>query len=800
MKHIDLRFALCLFAATAPWIAPRSVAAEPQSHTYVGVARSEDGLVFHAAGEVLLRDAISPVLVRMDHGELLAVCKQIDGAGGEKLIATRSKDGGRTWLPVRPVQVEGLPATATISSLSLVAMPGGLVRMYFAVEKAADRAQRRAMILSAVTRDGADFTMDRLARTVCERMSSVRLTAIRDGHSIVLLTAGHGGGASPAIRAASRVLVSSDGRRFRTVKRPSTVSGIGSIVQIGRQRWRMYIAESGEVRCCVSDDLVQWRDEPGVCLQGAADAAVSMLDDGTFVMLYNIVASESSTALPPLAPALPPAVPPSVEYAAEPPSSWEPFAVEPVESAGSGAVTQDPAAEVDGSETGTAENQLIELAALPDLRNHFDYLTWCDQQFSLPSEENAFSMHEALTRKMESTPESDVFSDRYNDENGPGGPPAPWSPADSPAWEKTYQEKQEYMAMFREASLDPRTYREPLAFPEEMAPEDRLLVQSNRPSLAPFRLLTKATLSQAWRAENGSVPPEQMLTAVETCLGNVAQLQESPFFINRCVAEANRQLVDENVRWAIGYGVLGSPDDLASTLSLLQTKDLPDADPGGFLREQQAAAMEAIQYLFESPVPGGEPMLRTDRVNRFVELERWLPEDRERNLQKLQGLTPADAEAAVAEIDSYFRTVAEWYAQQMPRPDPSELDGLVEQIRERNRLAGMLLPSVGKPMLFMQRTEAARRATRLICSAELFRAQRGRYPNSLDELPAEQIQDVRIDPFSGQDFVYRQTAAGPVIYSVSDNGQDDGGVHSGQWGYDQPPTESGDYVFWPPQR
>jgi len=38
-----------------------------------------------------------------------------------------------------------------------------------------------------------------------------------------------------------------------------------------------------------------------------------------------------------------------------------------------------------------------------------------------------------------------------------------------------------------------------------------------------------------------------------------------------------------------------------------------------------------------------------------------------------------------------------------------------------------------------------------------------------------------------------------LIYSVSNNGGDDGGVHSRHWGDDDRQTESDDFVFWPAQ-
>jgi hypothetical protein len=59
---------------------------------------------------------------------------------------------------------------------------------------------------------------------------------------------------------------------------------------------------------------------------------------------------------------------------------------------------------------------------------------------------------------------------------------------------------------------------------------------------------------------------------------------------------------------------------------------------------------------------------------------------------------------------------------------------------------------------------------------------------------------MRTDPFTGGRFGYRLTDDGPTIYSASENGIDDGGIHSPRWD-DEITNQAGsdDYVFWPPQ-
>jgi hypothetical protein len=83
----------------------------------------------------------------------------------------------------------------------------------------------------------------------------------------------------------------------------------------------------------------------------------------------------------------------------------------------------------------------------------------------------------------------------------------------------------------------------------------------------------------------------------------------------------------------------------------------------------------------------------------------------------------------------------------------------------------------------------------------VFQEENGRWPATLDDLPVRFGDRIQIDPFTGDRFGYQLNAGGPVIYSASENGLDDGGLHSPRWN-DEMANDGGsdDYVFWPPQR
>jgi hypothetical protein len=65
---------------------------------------------------------------------------------------------------------------------------------------------------------------------------------------------------------------------------------------------------------------------------------------------------------------------------------------------------------------------------------------------------------------------------------------------------------------------------------------------------------------------------------------------------------------------------------------------------------------------------------------------------------------------------------------------------------------------------------------RLAFAVEVFRRERGRYPDRLEELASQYVPAVPPDPLTGQSFLHRKTEDGFLLYSVGRNLKDDGGL------------------------
>jgi hypothetical protein len=88
----------------------------------------------------------------------------------------------------------------------------------------------------------------------------------------------------------------------------------------------------------------------------------------------------------------------------------------------------------------------------------------------------------------------------------------------------------------------------------------------------------------------------------------------------------------------------------------------------------------------------------------------------------------------------------------------------------------MLLPSLSRAATLGERLRMQSLATRLVVALRLFANEHdGEAPGRLAELQEYVPADDLIDPFSGKPFVYKQNGPAWMIYSVSEDGVDDGG-------------------------
>jgi hypothetical protein len=158
----------------------------------------------------------------------------------------------------------------------------------------------------------------------------------------------------------------------------------------------------------------------------------------------------------------------------------------------------------------------------------------------------------------------------------------------------------------------------------------------------------------------------------------------------------------------------------------------------------------------------------------------------------------ADALAAVGfsesveEANQFFDALAAWNN----RPPHEALEHLEEIAAAgralKNPVIRLLVTDLTEPRRKMIRVETLRRGTHLVAHLLRHRAEYEALPESIDALGgARGVATVRVDPYSGKDFLYFRTREDFILYSVGADAKDDAGRPY------LPRTEAGDLLIWP---
>ncbi len=106
--------------------------------------------------------------------------------------------------------------------------------------------------------------------------------------------------------------------------------------------------------------------------------------------------------------------------------------------------------------------------------------------------------------------------------------------------------------------------------------------------------------------------------------------------------------------------------------------------------------------------------------------------------------------------------------------------GVVREVEERvrasrARLAAILLPPMSTANHASRRKLAQVRCLLALVAVERHRLRHGRWPDKLGELTPALLAEVPLDPYDGKPLRYRRLPDGVVVYSVGEDGVDNGG-------------------------
>jgi hypothetical protein len=246
------------------------------------------------------------------------------------------------------------------------------------------------------------------------------------------------------------------------------------------------------------------------------------------------------------------------------------------------------------------------------------------------------------------------------------------------------------------------------------------------------------------------------------------------------LADAIQQYFPTIVSHLVGVGI----DALGSNRARWLACDLSIATGSATTRPDAATPQQVIDLIAELSdekqyVLAGRRCMIGEKASMLDATSSLLP--------SAKYVTPALCFCAIRMLD-----FDEQVAQSMNEPDyphvkakipnpvkPDPVFGPIDDLAHFSILSGILLPSLDRWCIMHFRGLTDRRAALLALAIRLYRFDHhGHWPRSPDELTPKYLAAIPADPFSpnASPFRYKPDAAeGPIIYSVGEDGVDDGG-------------------------
>ncbi len=122
----------------------------------------------------------------------------------------------------------------------------------------------------------------------------------------------------------------------------------------------------------------------------------------------------------------------------------------------------------------------------------------------------------------------------------------------------------------------------------------------------------------------------------------------------------------------------------------------------------------------------------------------------------------------------------------------------VEQIKNETpwtyKMMGALVPDIEAVLLKRATLDALFDTARIGIACKIFKNLNGDFPDELSELSPGILDEIPVDPFTGNPYVYRKGDSGFIVYSVGSNQKDEGG--RGTWKITQKVMEKDDDWAW----
>jgi len=359
-----------------------------------------------------------------------------------------------------------------------------------------------------------------------------------------------------------------------------------------------------------------------------------------------------------------------------------------------------------------------------------------------------------------------------------------WTESEFPDLSKFIKDNASFLEVFTKATELER-FHDPIAPGQQ--PVEKLM-----PYMWSIRYAGRMMLARAWIKQPKQI--EALETAHRTILRARRHMQQVGFLITDLVGMAQGSSVYSSTREALHRGIV-KESDCERWLRLLQQQDSGASSWKDTICVEWASALATIQ----EACPEG-------KVNAAgLEWANKMMTGGEKPLDKklLAVLSRASPVGNAATVDSHFELLTTLVDGPLRWAKSADIKEALETVRSKalepsGSLAVLFVPDLSRAYQLTVRTESERRGTLLTLALHAHHAKHNKWPENLARIDPEvglkNAKAVRVDPMTGERFIYKIKDGKPLLYSAGADGDDDGGTHHPKFGEN---GAGGDYVFWP---
>jgi len=268
-------------------------------------------------------------------------------------------------------------------------------------------------------------------------------------------------------------------------------------------------------------------------------------------------------------------------------------------------------------------------------------------------------------------------------------------------------------------------------------------------------------LSALIHAENEK--PQMVTNSIESMFGLARSLSKEPILVSQLVRVACQALAVSTIEHTINRTEF-SDEQLADLSRTLVNAEYPSAMTRAFVGERCAGLS-----IFKMPA-AQIPRVADGSSSPLAAVAFAL--------YKFSGLADMDASIYLDLMNDYIKAMQ--LAPEQRRKAAGAVDARLEKISRIHVLLHIMMPALSRCTTIDIRIVAQFRTAQTGLAVQRYRLAAGRLPDTLAELVPAYLDAVPKDPFDGKELRYKKIETGFVVYSIGEDGSDDGGKEKPQ--------------------